>query len=1206
MAAKQGLTAQIYQASEDTKRSLLSRAPTSIKSHSWLSNLNTTCTIKSAPPRTPEVMSLLSTKCGWLAKRNEQHVWQKRWCCVVPHTFLYYFEASPRVDEEGVQCQEGWSGGGVNPHYASGQYGTVAASPAFQNLDQDALNLAVREGLEDDRAGATRGSAFYASLPHFSVGVPGASPASGDGLGGDDNAVLNVGSPDWEEGPVAANGHAEGPHRPSIPPGTYPFVGSSNLQPVGIIDLECYSAVHRSKINPTVLELAGDAITNPDLRSFYFQSANVEDAEAWIKALLADRHQSLKDETDAYRQVCDSFPLQLQACSDMIDAAEAKADEMEREAYSARSLAEEGRRRVVDAVREVLERRSWDTKERERGAGGGSGSGRRTKSKSQRGKRDNGRSAYGDDFSVSGMESIGSGALDRERDDDHHHGHNHNPNRADAPDSQPVDSVLDAQYAKLETNRAAFLQELESTLASSSVAASNVLPPVQTLVDYTSAIVASFEDLRFQLRTYERDLRRSVQRDRSRLEAFETAMEEKDALLAEAEQMHGRQTSELKSQLESSHRQVEELSKQLDAHRMEFGMYQNATKTKLSELQQHKKILKREVIDLRKKIDECGSENTTVAHEYEKIKTSYQAEKERNATLERYIDRLEKQVGVQQNMMEIMSQTGGASFVGKMVGPGVTQNDSMSVGSHQLRRMTSDLGSVGGGSQMMLSNNNATANVETPTKPRLPPGSSNNSKSNHRMQIQDVSPLHTPQQCDTSENETAGPKNHPQEDYSDAADGFYQSDNSVESGAPAEGGNTDASPSGQQMNESHDDDAITSSFDGISVPSAGRLAEDKITDPKSPQEANILPSVPAEPVKTPVQSNSNNSVTTASILNTVMNKGNVSFTQQSIQMPKITNVGVEEPVENRMKIVSINDGLLSSSTLPTPDADRDEEDMDDNKSRVSDITEDRTQRQIDDDLAERRKILLAYVSNATGGTSSSSVSLSMSSTQRRLDTIENIMPNNTNSNNNNANNAKNGESRRGGMQRVDSQGDMASHGSGGSRLSVAQRARLEADAKSNTHRSASPMKPRDDVSLSSNNNNKSRTNGNHANVIHNQSSFRSSSSVGDRSSHGETLEQSNSFFSKLGKVIESAVDKSVLGVKTPTSDDGFSDYDDTASETMSTLQERIAKQRETQLAFLKQKGLLDDERSLRGGAGGSVTGSPNLSTPRRTVGRRRM
>ncbi|KAL7466527.1 hypothetical protein ACHAXS_006829, partial [Conticribra weissflogii] len=740
MAAKQGLTAQIYQASEDTKRSLLSRAPTSIKSHSWLSNLNTTCTIKSAPPRTPEVMSLLSTKCGWLAKRNEQHVWQKRWCCVVPHTFLYYFEASPRVDEDGFHCQEGWSGGGI--HYSSSGHaghGTVTVSPVFQNLDQDALNLAVREGLEDDRAAAAsgRGSAFYASLPHFSVGVVpgGGSPAAGDGLG-DEGAVVNVGSPDWEDSPAAA-GSSVPPHASPPPPGTtYQFVGSSNLQPVGIIDLECYSVVNRSKINPTVLELAGDAITNPDLRSFYFQAAGVEDAESWIKALLSDRHQSLKDETDAYRQVCDSFPLQLQACSDMIDAAEAKAEEMEREAYKARSLAEEGRRRVVDAVRDLLERRTWETKaekekekekEKENRSNGKgkskSKSSSMSTSKSGRGKRVSGRSACGDDSSASGMESIGSSALDREYQDHrnpshnhnhhlnhHQHHHYHHNQHTDTHDSQPIDSVLDAQYAKLETNRAAFLKDLESTLASpESVATSNVVPPVQILVDYTSAIVASFDDLRVQLRNYETDLRRSVQQDQSQLEAFKTAMEEKDALLAETERMHARQISELKSELESSLRQAEELSKQLDAHRMEFGMYQNATKTKLSELQQHKKILKREVIDLRKKIDECGSENTTVAHEYEKMKASYQAEKERNATLERYIDRLEKQVGVQQNMMEIMSQSGGASFVGKMVGPGVTQNDSMSVGSHQLRRITSDLGSVCG-SQMMIPNSHGGSN----------------------------------------------------------------------------------------------------------------------------------------------------------------------------------------------------------------------------------------------------------------------------------------------------------------------------------------------------------------------------------------------------------------------------------------------------------------------------------------------------------------
>ena len=65
-----------------------------------------------------------------------------------------------------------------------------------------------------------------------------------------------------------------------------------------------------------------------------------------------------------------------------------------------------------------------------------------------------------------------------------------------------------------------------------------------------------------------------------------------------------------------------------------------------------------------------------------------------------------------------------------------------------------------------------------------------------------------------------------------------------------------------------------------------------------------------------------------------------------------------------------------------------DDDMDDNASRVSDITEDRTQRQIDDDLAERRKILLAYVNktNIGGG------HLSNASTQRRLETIENMLP----------------------------------------------------------------------------------------------------------------------------------------------------------------------------------------------------------------------
>jgi hypothetical protein len=93
MAAKQGLSAQLSQASEDAKRAVLQR--TSLHNSLWFSNLNTTCTIKSAPPRSPDVLGLLSVKSGWLFKRNEQHVWQARYCCVVPHTFLYYFDAHP-------------------------------------------------------------------------------------------------------------------------------------------------------------------------------------------------------------------------------------------------------------------------------------------------------------------------------------------------------------------------------------------------------------------------------------------------------------------------------------------------------------------------------------------------------------------------------------------------------------------------------------------------------------------------------------------------------------------------------------------------------------------------------------------------------------------------------------------------------------------------------------------------------------------------------------------------------------------------------------------------------------------------------------------------------------------------------------------------------------------------------------------------------
>ena len=62
------------------------------------SSTNYKFTLKSAPSRSAKVLKLLSTKSGHLTKRNESNVWSRRFCCVVPHTFLYYFD-----DEDGTQ-----------------------------------------------------------------------------------------------------------------------------------------------------------------------------------------------------------------------------------------------------------------------------------------------------------------------------------------------------------------------------------------------------------------------------------------------------------------------------------------------------------------------------------------------------------------------------------------------------------------------------------------------------------------------------------------------------------------------------------------------------------------------------------------------------------------------------------------------------------------------------------------------------------------------------------------------------------------------------------------------------------------------------------------------------------------------------------------------------------------------------------------------
>lgn len=88
--SKGGLVGSAQSGADRYRRRLLAAA--GLSNNLLLSNLNTTVTIKSSPPKTAEETARLGIISGFLTKRNEQHSWQRRFCALVPQTFLYYFE----------------------------------------------------------------------------------------------------------------------------------------------------------------------------------------------------------------------------------------------------------------------------------------------------------------------------------------------------------------------------------------------------------------------------------------------------------------------------------------------------------------------------------------------------------------------------------------------------------------------------------------------------------------------------------------------------------------------------------------------------------------------------------------------------------------------------------------------------------------------------------------------------------------------------------------------------------------------------------------------------------------------------------------------------------------------------------------------------------------------------------------------------------
>jgi len=547
MAAKQGLSAQISQASEDAKRAVLSR--TSLQTSLWFSNLNTTCTIKSAPPRTPEVLSLLSTKSGWLFKRNEQHVWQTRWCCVVPHTFMYYFDANVLPGE---------------------------AQPPLppQSLQED-WNNAVANGHPH------RGK--KQSAPRSSLYFMGNSNTMGHNA---DGTVASLSSPDACS-PTAAVHHAPTADLGGTGTSTEAF---ATMQPAGIIDLECYTCVHRSQQNQLVLELAGDDSVNPDLRQFYFTAGSENETEAWTQALLGQRHTALMDEIDAYKQVCDGFAQQLQILHTNLDNAKKQAEDAEEELYQVRSEIEDGRRQCWKMVEDVLDRNQKQQQQQQSLDG-----------------------SANTDSTTAGIPTTSSF-------------------RADL-------NVIRSQDMSL-------------------------LAPVQLLGDYTRVLEDSCLEMQTKNAALQEKVSSAQDSDHDRVQRLEEELQE---VKAEFEQQkshwtHAKQV--LTHNLTKSQKELEDLNKDLASTRMEITMYQSSTRNKITELQNHKKILKKEVLDLRQKLEDTHSELGLVKHKEQSHRLEVGQERKKAELLERYLDKMESQVKVQQNMMEMMSASGVGSIHG--------------------------------------------------------------------------------------------------------------------------------------------------------------------------------------------------------------------------------------------------------------------------------------------------------------------------------------------------------------------------------------------------------------------------------------------------------------------------------------------------------------------------------------------------------------
>ena len=103
--SRQGPLGAAHSQSDRYRRRLLAAA--GLSNNLLFSNLNTTMAVKSSASRTAPATAALGALSGYLAKRDEQHQWRRRFCVLAPQAFLYYFEDSSADAPRGVIDLEG-------------------------------------------------------------------------------------------------------------------------------------------------------------------------------------------------------------------------------------------------------------------------------------------------------------------------------------------------------------------------------------------------------------------------------------------------------------------------------------------------------------------------------------------------------------------------------------------------------------------------------------------------------------------------------------------------------------------------------------------------------------------------------------------------------------------------------------------------------------------------------------------------------------------------------------------------------------------------------------------------------------------------------------------------------------------------------------------------------------------------------------------